>query len=222
MNTVAQRLIAKELYLYRWLILGGSIAGTLSMLVAAFGEVAFYVGALTWLTAIIATGAMLALYGVINERKEHSLLFVLSLPLSTGEYVRAKQLGLTLAFSIPWALSSVSAILLILLSAGIPDGMLPYTVLLCVFLLTNFAVLLCAVLHKSSEGAVAVAILVTNMAVSLYMFVIGGLPGLQAHLRGPVAVWNSTVWIILTVEVAVLALAFSLPGFIAARRRDFI
>ncbi len=37
---------------------------------------------------------MLALYGIMNERKEQSLQFVLSLPLSIAEYVRAKMLGL--------------------------------------------------------------------------------------------------------------------------------
>ena len=39
---------------------------------------------------------------------------------------------------------------------------------------------------------------------------------------GPTAVWNEAFFIVLAVELAVLALAVSLPLLIAARRRDFL
>jgi ABC-2 type transport system permease protein len=35
-------------------------------------------------------------------------------------------------------------------------------------------------------------------------------------------VWNSTFWTVLGCELAVLVIAFTLPFFTAARRRDFI
>ena len=40
------------------------------------------------------------------ERKERTLQFVLSLPLSHGDYVRIKVVGLLLCFFIPWAVLS--------------------------------------------------------------------------------------------------------------------
>ena len=103
----------------------GAVAGVASILLAAFGGTAFNIGSLTWLTTIVAVGVMLALYGIMNERKEHTLQFVLSLPLSIGDYVRAKMLGLFLAFLIVWSLSSVAALLLVFAKASVPDGIAP-------------------------------------------------------------------------------------------------
>jgi hypothetical protein len=63
---------------------------------------------------------------------------------------------------------------------------------------------------------------ITNMGVSIYMFVVGAQPGLQNYIWSPTPVWNQTAWTVLTVELGVIALAFTLPFFLAARRRDFI
>ena len=102
------------------------------------------------------------------------------------------------------------------------SGLVPYTVLLSVYMLANFLVLLCWTLHVNSEAWISAAIVITNMGVSIYMFVVGAQPGLQNHIWGAAPVWNQTAWTILIVELGVIALAFTLPFFLAARRRDFI
>jgi ABC-type transport system involved in multi-copper enzyme maturation permease subunit len=158
----------------------------------------------------------------MNERKERSLLFVLSLPLSIADYVRAKMLGLALCFFIPWVVATVAAVTLVLAKGDVPDGLVPYTVLLSVYMLANFLVLLCWTLHVNSEAWISAAIVITNMGVSIYMFVVGAQSGLQNFIYGPAPVWNQTALTVLIVELGVIALAFTLPFFLAARRRDFI
>jgi len=222
MSTVVRRLAAKELYLNRWLIAGGVAAGPASALIASNGRLGFNVGALTWITTVVAVGIMLAVYGVLNERKEHSLLFVLSLPLSPAGYVRAKIAGLGLCFLVPWAISSAAAIVLVVADDDIPDGLLPYTVMLCLYLLTNFAVVLCGTLLATSEAMVTATIIGTNMAVSLYMFTIVNVPGVGENFGAPQPVWSRSVWLILAAEVALLGIALVLPLILAARRRDFV
>jgi ABC-2 type transport system permease protein len=222
MNVVTRKLIAKELHVNRWLMAGAAAGAVVAASIASLGRMGFNVGSLSWLTAIIALGVMLAIYGVANERKEHSLEFVLSLPLSPADYVRAKLLGLALCYLVPWLVASAAALLLVRADPDIPDGLLPYTVLLCSFLLANFSLVLSGTLHARSEALIVATIVATNMGVSLFMFVIGGLPGLQLHMRGPTPVWNAAFWSVLAVELLVLALAFTLPLFLAARRRDFI
>ena len=96
MSPVTRKLIAKERYDNRWFPVGAAIPAALSAGACAFGDTAFNVGALTWLTTVIAFAVMIALNGVMNERKEHSLQFVLSLPLAIREYLRAKLFGLLL------------------------------------------------------------------------------------------------------------------------------
>jgi len=136
--------------------------------------------------------------------------------------VRAKMLGLALCFLVVWVTASVGALLLIFSVDSIPDGLAPYTVLLCVFMLANYSVVLCGTLHAQSEALISTIIIVTNMGVSIYMFTIGPLPGIQQHMWQAVPVWNSTFWTVLACELAVLAIAFAIPFFVAARRRDFL
>ena len=222
MNVVMRKLIAKELYVNRWFIVAGSLSAIASVLIALTGKTGFNIGALAWLTTIIALGVMLALYGIMNERKEHTLQFVLSLPLSTGDYVCAKMLGLMACFLLVWLVGSAAALLLVLGHPGVPDGLAPYTLLLCMFMLANYAVVLCGAFYAQSEAQTTGIIVVTNMGVSIFMFTIAPMDGINRYLSSPAAVWNSTFWTVLGCELAVLVIAFTLPFFLAARRRDFL
>lgn len=222
MNTVIRRLVAKELQQYRALMAATALAGLAGLPLAASGEAGFNVGFLVWLTAVIALGLLLALFGVANERKERGLLFVMSLPLTPAGYVRAKLLGLLLCFVLPWAVLSAGALGLVALLPGMPGGLLPFGVLLCVYLLLNFGVVLCAVLHIRSEAGMVGVIILTNMGVTLFMMALGRIPALGAHMLKPEPVWNGTFWLVLTLELGALLLALALPLLVAARRRDVL
>jgi ABC-2 type transport system permease protein len=221
MNMLARKLIAKEFYLNRWLIAGSTLAGLAGLLVAAGGEMRFNIGMVTWLTTIVAFGVVLAMLGIATERKERALQFVLSLPLSPGDYVRIKLLSLLLCFFVPWAILSSGAVVLIAVMPDLPDGLLPFAVLLCGFMLANFSLVLCGALHTASEGVMTLVIIVTNMNVTLFIFLIGGIESLNFHLHAPAPVWNNAFWTVLAAEIATLAVTLSLPYFVAARRRDF-
>jgi ABC-type transport system involved in multi-copper enzyme maturation permease subunit len=221
MSIVTCKLIGKELYVNRWFMLLASAAALASAAIASLGRVAFNIGSLTWITTIIALGVMLGIYGIMNERKEQSLEFVLSLPLTVREYIFSKIAGLLLCFLVPWSVGTVSAVVLVL-ATEVPDGLLPYLLLLCQFMLTNYSLVLCGAIHARSEGAVTGIIIVTNMGVSLFMFLVGGLPSLSQHMFGPVSVWNQTFYTVLLIELAIFLVALILPLLVAARRRDFI
>jgi len=222
MNMLTRKLIAKEFYIHRWLIIGTTVAGFVGLGIATEGEIRFNIGMLTWLTTIVAFGVVLAMLGIANERKERALQFVLSLPLSPGDYVRVKLFGLFLCYLVPWVILSAGAVVLLLVRPNLPDGLLPFAVLLSGFMLANFSVVLCGALHTASEGVMTIVIIVTNMNVTLFIFMVGGVPSLHDHLRAAAPVWNSTFWTVLAVELATLLVTLALPYFVAARRRDFI
>jgi ABC-2 type transport system permease protein len=221
MNMLARKLIAKEFHMHRWLITGSTVAGIAGLVTAAEGAMRFNIGMLTWLTTIVAFGIVIAMLGIATERKERALQFVLSLPLSHGDYVRIKLFAVLLCYLVPWAILSAGAIALILVMPNLPDGLLVYAVLLCVFLLANFSVVLCGALHTASEGWMTIEIIVTNMNITLFIFLIGSLPPLHDHLQAAAPDWNSTFWTVLAIECATLLVTLSLPYFVAARRRDF-
>jgi len=222
MSPLTTALVRRELHLNRWLIAGATVAGLFSVLIASTGTVGWNIGTLMWLTVIVASGVILPMYGIHTERKEHSLLFALSLPLSGADYARVKMLGLLLCFFLVWFVLSVAAVVLVLAAPTIPNGLLPFVVTLCGFLIANFSLVLSGSLLMTSEALVVAVVLVTNMAVTLFMFLIGSLPGINTHMRGAEPVWNSTVWSILLVEAAVLLFALTLPLFVISRRRAFI
>lgn len=222
MNLLVRKLIAKELFLNRALVAGATAAGLAGLLIAATGEVGFNVGFVVWLTALIAMGVMLALFGVGNERKERAQLFVLSLPLAPADYVRAKLFGLLLCFVLAWVVLSGGALALIAIAPGIPDGLLPYGVLMCVFMLLNFSLVLCAALHIRSEAAMGGVIILTNMSVSLFMMGVTRVPGIAAHMLQPEPTWTPAFWQLLAAEIALTLVALALPLFVAARRQDVV
>jgi hypothetical protein len=222
MNMLTRKLIAKEFHMHRWLIGGSTVAGIAGLIVAAEGAMRFNIGMLIWLTTLVAFGVVLAMQGIATERKERALQFVLSLPLSHGGYALIKLYALMLCFLVPWVVLSAGAIVLIRVMPNLPDGLLVYAVLLCVFLLANFSVVLCGALHTASEGWMSIVIIVTNMNITLFIFLVGALPALHDHLHAVAPVWNSTFWTVLAAECATLLVTMSLPHFVAARRRDFI
>ncbi len=220
MNTLAAKLIAKELHQFRWMMAGATAVGLAALPAAAGGEAGVSIAFIVWVTALIALGVMVSLYGVSNERKERARLFVLSLPLSPADYVRIKLLGLLLCFLLPWGVLSAGAAVLIVAAPGMPDGLLPYALLLCVFLLFNFAVVLSASLQIASEAAMGGVIILTNMSVSLYMGVLRHMPGVGEHMWAAEPVWNTPFWLLLGAELAATLLVLCVPLLFAARRRD--
>lgn len=222
MNIVTRKLIAKELYLNRWFMVATAVAAVLSVGASTLGERAFNVASITWLTTVIAFGVMLAIYGISNERKENSLHFVLSLPISPAQYVRAKLFGMLITYLLPWLVASGAALALVMFHPDVPDGLLPYLILLCVFLLFNFTLVVSGALHARSEAMVATVIIISNMTVSLFMFAVGGQEEINAHMRGAAPVWNNAFFNLLTFELIAILIAVALPLATSARRRDFI
>jgi ABC-2 type transport system permease protein len=222
MSAVTFLLIAKELYSYRWIIAAAIAAGLFSLVLASTGEMAFNIGALAWLTTIIASGVMLPMYGIHQERKDRTLLFALSLPISPAGYARAKMMGILSSFVVLWSALTIGAVILVLASPGIPDGLLPYLLLLSCFLLVNFSLVMCCSFLSTSEIAISAAIILTNMGVTVFMMLVGRASAIGQHMLAEAPVWNSTFFLILGGEAAAFAIALSLPLIAISRRRDFI
>jgi ABC-2 type transport system permease protein len=221
-NSVVWRLIRKDLYLYRWLI-GGSLAvGLASLLIAGLNEMSGNIGFILLLTSVVALGVFIAIYGILTERKEKTLLFVLSLPISTTQYTAAKVASSLIAFLIPWLVLTVTIVVLTLTLDASLDGRLPFTVAMMFFFLANFCVLVAVTIITRSEFWAVAGIVITNLSVSMYVSTVRALPGIREHVDGPIAVWSPTILTTLGIEVAVIALSLSLVFLIQSRKKDFV
>lgn len=222
MTSIRTLLLRKELFMHRWALVFTTAAGGAALLVATQGRLGFNVGSLCWLTALVALGVLLPMQGIVQERKDRALLFTLSLPLSRADYLRNKQLGLLLSFGMPWLALSLGALALVRLDPDIPDGLEPLVVLICTFLLANFSVVVCVGLLTKADAVFTATIIATNMAVTLFLFLVGGLDAIQSHVDGPTPTWNATALTVLAAELGLLTLASALPFALATRRRDLL
>jgi ABC-type transport system involved in multi-copper enzyme maturation permease subunit len=157
------------------------------------------------------------MYGVVQERKDKCLLFVLSLPLSNEQYLRAKVFAVLATFLAPWVLLTAAGVTLFV-ATPIPDGFVTFFVLLSTFLLMNFCLVLAVALITTGEVAVTSTIVLTNLSVSLFFILIGSLPSINDNLQKDAMVWSTPASIILGAEFAVMLIALTIP-FYARRGR---
>lgn len=224
--SVTGRLVAKDLYLFRWLILGTLFAGVGSLALSSFvggdGETSGpNVGILLFMTTMIAFGIFLAMYGILKERQDKTQLFVLSLPVSAAQYSNAKVWAALVAFLVPWSALTAGVVALTALS-GEPEGGMPFFVVMMTFFLVNFCLLLALVVISKSELVAIAGILITNVSVTLFLVQVGRLPGVAEHRQGAVAVWSPTILAVLGVELAVILLSLALAFYLPSRKKDFV
>lgn len=219
MNGVITRLILKDLYLNRWLIGVVVVGGLLSLLIAGSSRAGFSVGGTLYLTFLIALGIILVMHGVIQERKDRSLLFVMSLPISPHQYVRAK-VGAMLGIFVPlWALLSAGGLFQIA-TTRIPDGMIPLFALISLHLLAMFCVILGTALTTTSEPVVMTTVIVTNVSVTLLFVLISNIPSIASATTREAIVWNAPLLALLGAEGAIALVALTIPFLIGRHERQ--
>jgi ABC-type transport system involved in multi-copper enzyme maturation permease subunit len=201
------------------MVVGAAVAGIVSLFVSGITSM---IGLLLFLTTMVALGVFIAMYGILVEHKEKTLLFVLSLPVSPMQYTTAKILAALIAFLIPWTLLMVTAISLNVAFDPPPNGNIPFTVAMMSFFLANFCILVALLLITRSEFWAVAGILVTNFSVPVFMNTVPGLPGIGEYVDGPVAEWTPTLLTILGIEAAVIALSLGLAFYVQSRKKDFV
>jgi len=216
-------LILKDWYLQRWIILGSLAGGALALAITvSFGKTGFFIGMILLVTVLIASGEQLAFTLVVNERKEKTLAFVMSLPISSVEYTASKVLANLLIFLVPWTAVVVGSLTLILATPAIPHGLVPYVTIMCIeILVTTFFVSCVAIVSESQSWAIA-ALMVVNVGFNIVGYCVAHVPSIAATMFGPVVVWNPASVAILFSELAAIALFIALTFYAQSRKTHFL
>ncbi len=222
-RSVVQILILKDWQLQRPAILmsvgGGAIALALLQLKS---ETAGLIGVVWFFVALMVLACMLPVSNVINERKKQSLAFLMSLPISAGQYAMAKMVSTIGLFLAPWAALAIAASAFILSHHEIPHGIIPVTFILLALVLVGFCIIGGVALVSESEGCTTAAIVICNSSYGLaWTFIIRN-PAINGDLKSPAAVWSPAALEILAVEFVVIALMLGLTFFLQSRKRDFV
>lgn len=221
--SILGRLIAKDLYLHRWLMSGAVVAGVLALALTGRGaggeDSGLDLGFLLYLTALITFGILVPMLGIFRERQDRSRLFVLSLPISPGGYAVAKLTAAWLTYLLPW-LTLTLGVVVLTAASGRPSGSLPFFVAVMGFLLGNFATLTAVVAASNSELWAVAGILVTNVAVTPFLVHLGRLPGVADGAGAATATWSPELRTLLGIEAVWILTAFAVALWLSTRRRD--
>lgn len=215
------RLVLKDLYLVRWMILGAIAAGLVAVAMMPVSRVAAYVGGVSLICVLVVLNIFLVMTTVAQERKDKVLLFVLSLPISTRQYLAAKMTSNLIAFFVPWALLSLATVAIIDRTA-LPNGILPFWVTLLGYLLAYNCVLLAVSLATDSTGWHATAITAGNISVNFFIPYMLSRPTVSANANAAVAAWTPDIFLVLAIEFAIGAAALAAIVVHRARDPDFV
>ncbi len=215
-------LVRKDWQLNQRAVWGSLLGGILSLLVLSRStQLSFFLGVTLLLTMLISIGSHLVISMVINEHKEQTLAFSMTLPITYRDYSAAKISATLLSFLLPWATLFMGAIAVIMASP-LPDGLIPMAVVMLIEVLLNICLMLSVALISESNGWTIGALMVGNVGFNAILFYLANQTSMGATLQSPVAVWTPLVFGLITLEAVLIFTMLSLTIFILGRKTSFI
>lgn len=216
-------LVRKDIALVLMPVLLYSAVGLLSIgLMAARSQSAFYAGSVLMISAMMALGFHPAMATIVGERKEQTLAFVLSMPTTPLEYMWAKIGANLVLFFVPWALLAAATMALFAASPDIPDGLMPYSMILFGAIASGaLCIVAVAIATESMQLTIATQI-ISNLAFQAVMFGASNLPAIKANLHGAAAVWDGPVLTFLAAELAIGLSFIAAAVWLQSRKTSFI
>jgi ABC-2 type transport system permease protein len=218
------RLIQKDWYLNRMPILFSMVGGmvTIAAVAAMHGSLlAMVMGIIIVTSLLVGMGAMVTM-SAVAERRQHTLPFVMSLPISYREYTTSKIVGGLLIFLVLWGAMTADIVGTILLAPGLPHGLIPFVVIMCVEILMTTCLVITVAVTTESQGWAIVATQFGGLGVNGIGWSIVRFHEIGGTMTSATVRWSGTATTLLTAELAVIALMIATTFFIQSRKRDFI
>lgn len=218
-----KRLILKDWDLLRGTLLLYLAAGAVALgLVAKGSEGTFYAGSILIITILFALGIHVAMVTVVVERTEHTLPFVMTLPISLGEYTTAKIVANLLIFLIPWTAITVGTFAVLAGRTGFPAGLIPFSLLVLMETFASYILILAVALISESQGWTIGATVVGELFLQVIMYVASHDPTIAATMKGNRLVWSPPAVHLLLGEVGTIVLLLGLTFWLQSRKTDFL
>jgi ABC-2 type transport system permease protein len=218
------RLIWKDWYLNKAGILASLIGGMATLaLVAAMhvSQMALILGIIVVVTILIGMGAMVMI-SAASERRQLTLPFVMSLPINYREYTISKIAGGMLIFLALWVPLVAAAVATILLTSGLPHGMIPFVLIMAVEILMSTCLITAVAVTTESHGWTVAAAQVGAISLNGIGWSIVKLPQIGGLMRSATVRWSGAATALLMAELALIVLMLAVTFLVQARKRDFL
>src|SRR6187431_2950585 len=213
---VIKQLVYKDWYLNRKLLATYVGCGIFSLCIISLGEWQFFMGSIMLISMMVGMGNHQLSVTMISERKEQTLAFVMSLPVSPADYAMAKFLSNMVLFFIPWSLLVLATTAVILLTP-LPDGLLAFTLLILVLIAVNHCICWSVTMFTEAEGSFLIVMIGLNCLLNPALYFLARSPEIGGHNRDDSFLWSGTATQVLVCEI--LAIVLLLVGTLYFRSR---
>lgn len=217
---VIKPLVFKDWHLNRKLIATYVGGGILGLSIISLGEWQFFLGAITFLSMMVGLGNHQIAVTMINERKEQTLPFVMSLPVSPTDYAVAKLLSNMLIFFVPWLLLTLMVAIIILVTP-MYDGFLPFAILVCVLVALNHCVTWSVGMATESEGAIMGVMIGLNCLLNPALYFLARSPEISHYSKSPDIHWAGLPIQVLLLEILAIVGVIALSFYLQTRKKVF-
>lgn len=214
-------LIAKDWHLQQKTIAMYVVGGFLALTFISGGEWQFFMGITLLISALIGLGNHQITSSVINERKEHTLPFIMSLPVTPMDYLVAKLIANMSLFVVPW-LAVCAATLIVFWISPIPDGFIPITVIIGIYLFLCYCVSWSVGMISESEGVVVFTMVFMNCLIGPVIFTFTRFSGIVANVGAASPEWNAETIGVILGQFIVILLALFTAFYYQARKKTFL
>ncbi len=221
---MVKQLILKDWYFSKNILAMYSVLGICALVcLLSTNGLLFQIGAILMVTVASGSGAHLVMKTLVQERKDKTLAFTVSLPITFMEYTTAKIISNLSVYIIPWFLMFFVAIYTVNNNpAMVAKGMMPFVIIILLEMFIVYAVLFTVAILSESE---AWTIGASAIATTSFTLVIVGLmktPDIGEHMQASAAVWNSTAIQIIVFEIAAIIILFAATFYIQSKKREFL
>ena len=185
-------------------------------------QYSFAIGSIMLIGVVVTIGIHMVIATVTNDRKNQTLTFMMSLPISYREYTVAKMVANIGVAAGTWIFLYGILTALIFFLEPIPDGMHPFATLTMLYLLMIFFILLTTSMLFESEAVTIVVMTVMNISISLFMMWMGNNEQIGHLIEGPVAQWTPDAVNTLIGLIAVMVISTAVTFVLQSRKRNFI
>jgi ABC-2 type transport system permease protein len=181
----------------------------------------FYIGSLLLVVLLVCAGGFAIQSSLLNERKEQTLPFVMSMPITPMGFYWSKLLANVAIYLVPFTLVVGGTVFLVLFTP-LPDGLLVWSLLIFGFLAMVFVVSLCTALVVESEGWNIFVQIGLSTMTSPFIIGIGQIEAVGTHIKTDNIVWSLPAVGILLAQMAVVALAICITSWAQRRKTSFL
>lgn len=218
---VIRLLVAKDWQMFEKQLAAYVVAGIVALCFLGVGSSwTFYVGSLALIIVLVAASCFAISTSLLAERKEQTLAFVMSLPVSPLDFYLAKLAANLATFGVPFVLL-LAGTLGVIAWTPLPDGLVVLAVLVFGHILLAYCISLGMAMAVESEGWNTFVMIASMVMINPFLMGIGQIPAIQDHLRTESIVWSAPAVGIVSAQLLLSVLILGVTGWVHCRKRSF-